>query len=41
MHLTCPDCGAVVPAQDISSDLGIAKCSGGDGIINVKNPAKR
>jgi hypothetical protein len=35
MHLTCPDCGAVVPAADINIDQGIAKCRACDGVIDV------
>ena len=26
MHLTCPDCGAVIPAEDVNIDSGLGKC---------------
>jgi len=35
MHLTCPDCGAAIPADDINIDQGIAKCRACNAVINV------
>src|SRR5436309_664330 len=36
MHLSCPDCGADVPAEDINIDTGLARCRACNGVINVK-----
>ena len=35
MHLTCPDCSAVIPAEDINIAQGIAKCRACNAVINV------
>jgi hypothetical protein len=36
MHLTCRDCGAVIPAEDINIDRAIAKCRACNAVINVE-----
>src|SRR5689334_20823311 len=36
MHLTCPDCGAVVPAEDVNIDRGIGKCRKCNAVIDVE-----
>src|SRR5262245_10612501 len=41
MHLTCPDCGAAVPAQDINIDKGLAKCSACGALIDVEKALGR
>jgi hypothetical protein len=45
MHLTCPDCGAAIPAEDVNIDRGIGKCRACNAVIDVEkalhNPADR
>jgi predicted Zn finger-like uncharacterized protein len=36
MHLSCPDCGAAIPADDVNIDQGLARCRACNGVINVK-----
>jgi hypothetical protein len=36
MHLTCRDCGAAIPAEDINIERGIAKCSACNAVIDVE-----
>jgi hypothetical protein len=36
MHLTCPDCGAAVPAEDVNIERGIGKCRACNAVIDVE-----
>ena len=35
MQLTCPDCGAGIPAEDVNIDSGIGKCRACNAVIDV------
>jgi len=34
--LTCPDCGAVIPAEDINIDRALAKCRACNAVVDVE-----
>ncbi len=36
MHLTCRDCGATIPAEDINIERGIAKCRACNAVLDVE-----
>jgi hypothetical protein len=36
MQLTCPDCGAAIPAEDVNIDRGLGKCRACNAVIDVE-----
>jgi hypothetical protein len=36
MHLSCRDCGAAIPAEDVNIDKGIAKCRACGAVLDVE-----